>query len=177
MLVVAAPGRAKESGIAALERGSEHPLAAAILAGAEERRVVVPDASEFRSLPGKGVTASVGGRAAALGNTALLEELRVEAVAALTREAEAMRRDGQTVVYLVVAGRVAGLLGVAPDQGGRGRVRTLRGGVRSRRRAIIRRPRRPWRAGSASTKCSGSSNKARGDPTAAVEGIVAMADG
>src|SRR4029077_17602868 len=80
MQVVAASGHQEEQvlGIAAaLERGSEHPLAAAIVAGAGERRAVIPTAHDFRSLTGKGVTANVEGRAVSLGNEALLADLRV----------------------------------------------------------------------------------------------------
>ena len=113
--VVAVPGHNENDVLriaAGLERGSEHPLAAAILAGAMERQLILPAAQEFRSLTGKGVMGVVDGRSAALGNAALLEELRV-APATLSDDAEAMRRDGQTVVYLVVDGAIQGLIGVA----------------------------------------------------------------
>ena len=113
--VVAVPGHNENDVLriaAGLERGSEHPLAAAILAGAMERQLILPAAQEFRSLTGTGVMGVVDGRSAALGNAALLEELRV-APATLSDDAEAMRRDGQTVVYLVVDGAIQGLIGVA----------------------------------------------------------------
>lgn len=97
---------------AGLERGSEHPLAAAILAGAVERRLELPAAEEFRSLTGKGVAARIEGREVALGNAALLDELGI-AAGPLAEQAEALRRDGATVMHLVVDGAVAGLIAVA----------------------------------------------------------------
>ncbi|WP_395678910.1 copper-transporting P-type ATPase [Inquilinus sp.] len=97
---------------AGLERGSEHPLAAAILAGAAERGVAPAATEDFRSVTGKGVTARVEGREVALGNAALLHEFGV-AAGPLADEAEALRRDGATVMHLVVDGAVAGLIAVA----------------------------------------------------------------
>jgi Cu+-exporting ATPase len=97
---------------ATLERGSEHPLAAAIVQGAADRGVSLGAAASFSSLTGKGVTGQVDGRPVALGNAKLLEELKLSSGAAADR-AEALRADGQTVMFVVVAGRVAGLLGVA----------------------------------------------------------------
>jgi Cu+-exporting ATPase len=98
---------------AALERGSEHPLAAAILAGAEARGVPAgAAATDFTSLTGRGVRATVAGRAVALGNARLVEELGVDPAPVAAR-AEALRRDGQTVVFLVVEGELAGIVGVA----------------------------------------------------------------
>ncbi len=97
---------------ASLERGSEHPLAAAIVAGAQERGGVLSRVEDFRSLTGKGVTGRVEGARVALGNAALLAALEVEA-GALGEQAEALRREGQTVVFVVEEGRAAGLLGVA----------------------------------------------------------------
>ena len=97
---------------ASLERGSEHPLAAAIVAGAEARQVELATVEAFRSRTGKGVTGRVEGREAALGNRALLDELHAEP-GALAPQAEALRADGQTVMFVVVEGRPAGLLGVA----------------------------------------------------------------
>jgi P-type Cu+ transporter len=97
---------------ASLERGSEHPLAAAIVSGAEQRGVKLADAREFRSITGKGVVGSVDGRRVALGNRKLLEELNVDA-GDLWDRSEELRRDGQTVMYVVVEGAIAGLLSVA----------------------------------------------------------------
>lgn len=97
---------------ASLERGSEHPLAAAVVAGARERGAVLAEVRGFRSVTGQGVTGQVEGAAVALGNAALLASLKVEA-GPLRERAEALRREGQTVVFVVVDGRPGGLLGVA----------------------------------------------------------------
>jgi Cu+-exporting ATPase len=97
---------------AALERGSEHPLAAAIVAGAEERGVRAAEASAFESVTGKGVTGTVEGRMVALGNRAVMGDLGVD-LGGLPETADEMRRDGQTVMFVAVEGRPAGLLGVA----------------------------------------------------------------
>jgi Cu+-exporting ATPase len=113
--LVAAGGQAEPEvlGIAAgLERGSEHPLAAAILAGAAERGVTPTAVEGFRSLTGRGVTATAGGRRVALGNARLLAELGV-AAGPLAARAEALRGEGQTVMFLVAGDAVAGLVGVA----------------------------------------------------------------
>ena len=96
---------------AALERGSEHPLAAAIVAGAEERGIATETASDFESITGKGVTGVVAGRRVALGNRALLTS--VGASEGNAAEAERLRGEGQTVMYLVVDGKLTALLGVA----------------------------------------------------------------
>jgi Cu+-exporting ATPase len=97
---------------ASLERGSEHPLAAAIVSGAERRGVKLADAREFRSITGKGVVGSVEGKRVALGNRKLLEELNVAASDLWDRSAE-LRSDGHTVMFVVVEGAVAGLVSVA----------------------------------------------------------------
>jgi Cu+-exporting ATPase len=98
---------------AALERGSEHPLAAAIVAGAGERGAAAAEASGFESFTGKGVRGTVEGRTVALGNRALMSDLGVD-LGGLQEMAEEMRRDdGQTVMFVAVDGRPAGLLGVA----------------------------------------------------------------
>jgi Cu+-exporting ATPase len=97
---------------ASLERGSEHPLAAAIVAGTQERGGVLAQVQDFRSLTGKGVVGRVEGASVGLGNAALLAALEVEA-GALAEQAEVLRREGQTVVFVVVDGKPAGLLGVA----------------------------------------------------------------
>jgi P-type Cu+ transporter len=97
---------------ASLERGSEHPLAAAIVKEAEEKGVKLADARKFRSITGKGVIGSVDGKRIALGNRKLLEELSVDA-GDLWDQSEELRRDGQTVMFVVVDGAVAGVLGVA----------------------------------------------------------------
>jgi Cu+-exporting ATPase len=113
--IVAAPGQAEAELLrlaAGLERGSEHPLAAAILARAAERKLEVPATKDFRSVTGKGVAARVEGREVALGNAALLDELGI-AAGSLAEQAEVLRRDGATVMHLVVDGAVAGLIAVA----------------------------------------------------------------
>lgn len=97
---------------ATLERGSEHPLAAAIVQGAGERGVEPVDAEAFESVTGKGVTGTVEGRSVALGNRKLMETLRVDP-GGLAEQAETLRADGQTVMFVAVDGRAAGLLGVA----------------------------------------------------------------
>jgi P-type Cu+ transporter len=97
---------------AGLERGSEHPLAAAIVRGAEERGLAIPASSDFRSIPGKGVTGRVSGRDVALGNIKLMEDLRVE-LGNLPQRADELRAEGQTVMFVAVDGKAAGLVGVA----------------------------------------------------------------
>ncbi|MEO8198778.1 MAG: heavy metal translocating P-type ATPase [Thermoanaerobaculia bacterium] len=97
---------------ASLERGSEHPLAAAIVAGSEERKLVLEEAQDFASVTGKGVRGKVGNRAVALGNLALMKESGVE-VGELEARAESLRGEGQTVMFVAVDGRCAGLVGVA----------------------------------------------------------------
>lgn len=97
---------------AALEKGSEHPLAAAVLEGAKARNVSVAETSNFRSVTGQGVLGDVAGRRVALGNPKLLEAEKVDA-RELSTAADAMRADGQTALLLAMDGRPAGVLGVA----------------------------------------------------------------
>lgn len=97
---------------ASLERGSEHPLAGAIVAGATTRGLTLIEASDFRSITGKGAVAKVGGREAAIGNRAHLAALNVPLEGWVER-AEPLRRDGQTVIFVAVDGKPAGLLGLA----------------------------------------------------------------
>jgi P-type Cu+ transporter len=97
---------------ASVEVGSEHPLAAAIVQGAEARGIKPVDAEDFRSVTGKGVVARVGGHAVALGNVALMREVGVDPGALLAR-ADELRGDGQTVMFVARDGRVIGLVGVA----------------------------------------------------------------
>jgi len=97
---------------ASLERASEHPLAAAIVAGAAERGVELTKVESFDSITGKGVRGKVDGQLVALGNRALLDELQIDA-GDLTAKAEGLRADGQTVMFVAVDGRIAGLVGVA----------------------------------------------------------------
>ena len=97
---------------ASLERASEHPLAAAIVAGAEARDVKLLATAEFQSLTGRGVTGRVDGRSVSIGNQKLFDESGV-AIGDLVQRAEAMRADGQTVMFVAIDGRPAGLIGVA----------------------------------------------------------------
>jgi Cu+-exporting ATPase len=96
---------------AALERGSEHPLAAAIVEGAEERAIQLPS-SDFQSYTGKGVTGTIEGRKVALGNAALMNEAEVEA-ASLEAKADQLRSQGAGVMFVAIDGKLAGLLVVA----------------------------------------------------------------
>jgi len=97
---------------ASVERGSEHPLAAAIVRGAEKRKVELAAAEDFQSVTGKGVTGVVDGHKIALGNIKLLEQLGIDA-GDLPTQADTLRGEGQTVMLLAVDSRVAGLIGVA----------------------------------------------------------------
>lgn len=97
---------------ASVERSSEHPLAAAVVAGARDRGIQPADAADFDSLTGKGVVAKVNDRSVALGNQALLEELDI-ASGNLVAEADQLRREGQTVIFVAVDNQIAGLLGIA----------------------------------------------------------------
>ena len=97
---------------ASLERGSEHPLAAAIVKGAEARGLVLANADGFESITGKGVKGRIDGRGVSLGNRALMERLGVD-VGTLVERAEALRAEGQTVMFVAIDGTVAGLVGVA----------------------------------------------------------------
>jgi Cu+-exporting ATPase len=97
---------------AGLEQASEHPLAAAIVAGVRDRGVAVPAVAEFTSITGKGVTGTVEGRPVALGNRALLADLGIDP-GDLAEQAEELRHGGQTVMFAAIDGRPAGLLGVA----------------------------------------------------------------
>ena len=98
---------------ATLERGSEHPLAAAILDGALERGVEPGKAESFQSITGKGVSGKVDGHRAGLGNRALLDELGIETTDPLWQQSEKMRSEGQTVMFVASEGVVVGLIGVA----------------------------------------------------------------
>jgi Cu+-exporting ATPase len=97
---------------ASVERGSEHPLAAAIVAGAQQRNLRLSEAEDFQSITGKGVFAKVDQRQVALGNSKLLEQLGIGADG-LSERAEALRKEGETVMVVGVDGKLAGLLGVA----------------------------------------------------------------
>jgi Cu+-exporting ATPase len=113
--VFATEGISKEEllhSVTSLERASEHPLAAAIVAGAKESGVEPAEVREFASITGKGVTGLVDGRHIVIGNAALLREQGMDA-SEIERRAEDLRRDGNTVMLAAIDGRVAGLIAVA----------------------------------------------------------------
>lgn len=97
---------------ASLERSSEHPLAAAIVASARARGLTLDDADAFDSVTGKGVTGTVGGEAVALGNRALMVDQGVT-LGALEGHADDLRRDGATALFVAIGGRAAGIVAVA----------------------------------------------------------------
>jgi Cu+-exporting ATPase len=97
---------------AGLEQASEHPLAQAVVAAAKERGLGVAAVSEFESLTGRGVKGRVEGKVVAVGNEALLRELGFSADTT-TAQADELRRQGQTVIFVALDGRPAGLLGIA----------------------------------------------------------------
>jgi P-type Cu+ transporter len=97
---------------ASLERASEHPLAAAIIASAKERGVELKDAAGFASVTGKGVSGTIGGREVAVGNAALFKDLGVPS-ADLEPRADALRRDGATAMFVAVDGQPAGIIAIA----------------------------------------------------------------
>ncbi|MDO8527297.1 MAG: copper-translocating P-type ATPase, partial [Deltaproteobacteria bacterium] len=97
---------------ASLEQASEHPLAASIVNGAKERNITLSKVENFSSVTGKGVTGNVEGKQVAVGNQKMLDDLHVDA-SALLQQAETMRLEGQTVMFIAVDGKAAGLIGVA----------------------------------------------------------------
>jgi Cu+-exporting ATPase len=97
---------------ASLERASEHPLADAIVKGAEQRSLALSDVKDFQSVSGKGITGLVAGRKVSIGNQKLFVDLGIE-MSVLIEQAEPLRAEGQTVMFVVVDGKPAGLIGVA----------------------------------------------------------------
>jgi Cu+-exporting ATPase len=97
---------------ASLERASEHPLAAAIVAGARDRNVELGTVDEFDSLTGKGVTGRIDDRTVAIGNNQLMDQLKIE-LGPLSEQASALRAEAQTVMFVAVDGKSAGLISVA----------------------------------------------------------------
>ena len=115
MSVVAAPGQDENELLrlaATIERGSEHPLAAAIVAGAESRGLKLTEVKSFESLTGRGVKGSVDGRDIALGNRKLLDELKISA-GDLDKHASELQAEGQTVMFVALDGKLTGLIAVA----------------------------------------------------------------
>ncbi len=94
--------------VASVEKLSEHPLAGAILTGAQERGITLEKVTNFESITGKGVSGVVAGRRVLVGNRALLES-----AGALTAQAEALRKEGQSVMFVAIDGHPAGLIGVS----------------------------------------------------------------
>jgi Cu+-exporting ATPase len=141
--------------VGSLERGSEHPLAGAIVKAAAERKVTLVEATGFESRTGKGVLGSVDGQPVALGNETLMRDLGVD-VGPLVARVDPLRSDGQTVLFVAVDGKLAGLVGVAdPIKASTSEaIRALRAdGVRQpghgRRRGAEARARRRRRRGAA----------------------------
>lgn len=97
---------------ASLEKGSEHPLAEAIVTGAEQKRIALSAVQDFQSVTGKGVTGTVDGSEVTLGNRAMLEETGANGTP-VEAQADALRKSGKTVMYLLIDGSLAGLIGVA----------------------------------------------------------------
>jgi len=97
---------------ASLEQASEHPLGDAIVRGANERGITLAQASNFQSVTGKGVMGNIDGRSVALGNASLLNSLHIE-FGELTRDADRMRAEGQTAMFLTVDDKIAAVIGVA----------------------------------------------------------------
>jgi Cu+-exporting ATPase len=113
--IVTADGRAEDDLLAlaaSVERASEHPLAHAIVAAAAERKLALASTTDFAAPSGKGVTATVGGHAVALGNAGFLKELGI-ATAALDGDAERLRQDGATAIYVASDRQAAGVIAVA----------------------------------------------------------------
>jgi Cu+-exporting ATPase len=113
--VVTAEGWSESDALAlaaSLERSSEHPLAAAIVAAANERRIRVEAPADFASVTGKGVTGTVAGQSIVLGNKALMDDLKI-ALGELTAKAEELRSDGATALFLAVGGKVAAVFAIA----------------------------------------------------------------
>ncbi|PPD38973.1 MAG: copper-translocating P-type ATPase, partial [Methylobacter sp.] len=98
--------------VASLERASEHPLAAAIIKGAEERNLILPEVSDAQSVSGKGITGQAGGHTIAIGNQKLFADLGI-GLGILPGRADALRTEGQTAMFVAVDGKPAGLIGVA----------------------------------------------------------------
>ena len=98
--------------VASLERSSEHPLAAAIVKGAEAKKIALVDVAGFNSVTGKGVTGTASGKEIAVGNAELFSKLSIDPIQ-LLNQAEELRKQGQTVMLVALDGKAAGVVGVA----------------------------------------------------------------
>lgn len=96
---------------ASLEQGSEHPLAAAIVNGAKDKTIKLSDLKDFNSITGKGVTGNIEGKSIFLGNKALFEEMKIDLLN-LTEKADTLRQNGETVMFIAIDGKAAGLVSV-----------------------------------------------------------------
>jgi Cu+-exporting ATPase len=113
--IVVADGQSEDRVLAlaaALERSSEHPLASAILAAAHERQLDLPRAEDFQAEPGKGILATVDGSRVVFGNLAMMQSAQVP-IDRTAEQADVLRREGQTVMYLASNGALTGLIAVA----------------------------------------------------------------
>jgi len=113
--VVAGEGHSEDDILtlaAGLERGSEHPLAEAIVEGANERGIKLSDAKDFDAVTGKGVKGTVNGKSVALGNTAMMNDLSAD-IDALKSRADELRSEGKTAMFIAIEGKAAGLVAVA----------------------------------------------------------------
>jgi Cu+-exporting ATPase len=97
---------------ASLERSSEHPLAAAILAAAKAANATLQEPAEFTSITGKGVTGKIGGRSVALGNAKLLTDMQIS-IGDAGKQADQLRSQGATALFMAVDGKLAGVIGIA----------------------------------------------------------------
>jgi P-type Cu+ transporter len=113
--IVSAPGFLEADVLAlaaSLERSSEHPLAAAVLTAAKAANAAIQDPTDFSSVTGKGVTGKVGGRAVALGNAKLMTEV-LASIGEAEKQADQLRRDGATVLFMAIDGKLAGMIAIA----------------------------------------------------------------
>ncbi|MCR9213423.1 MAG: heavy metal translocating P-type ATPase [Proteobacteria bacterium] len=98
--------------VATLEKGSEHPLAEAIVRGAEEQGIMTSSTQDFEAITGKGVQGKIGGNTVALGNKAMMADLGL-AIETIEKEAAALQEEGKTVMYVAIGGALAGMISVA----------------------------------------------------------------
>lgn len=97
---------------ASLEKGSEHPLAEAIIEGAKVRNLIIHDANDFKAVTGKGISGKIGTKHVALGNLAMMQDIGVD-IAALTQQADTLRAAGKSALFVAVDGKAGGVLAVA----------------------------------------------------------------